>query len=545
MRIKTLHNHLIVNLLIIPIVFLLIAAAVIQFNVRSLTDGLITQKTENTLDVLEQKVHHYLEHPINELGIMEELIPEETFLAKERDIYIDHFIYIERFDLINDQGIVIETYPEIDYRKGFDLSESEIYIESVYANNPITYGKVIHDPVIDATTYWITKKINDNYLVAYVDLSLFEALLSELSIEDGQVGIIDEKGVYVSHTNPLNVEQRVVDSFSSEIRKGTLASGASIKYKNEDYKLLYRDISDYDWYIVYYQDTSMVDQPVQRLLISVALVFSILVGLILFYITRTLSVIDASVSGMMALSANIADGNYSVGPQSFKYREFETLFKSLRVMSNEVESREEEISSLNNELDDNYYTLVVLLAKAIEAKDNYTGGHCERVRDLAMHLSKGLNLSEENNRQLKFGSTLHDIGKLGIPESILNKSGSFTDEEYDFVKKHCSLGYEIMAELPSMHLAKEIILHHHEHIDGKGYPYGLKGDEIPLLARIVSIADAFDAMTSERPYKKRYMSQSEAFKELERCSGTQFDGELVQVFISQMKKNSVAINDIE
>jgi putative nucleotidyltransferase with HDIG domain len=183
--------------------------------------------------------------------------------------------------------------------------------------------------------------------------------------------------------------------------------------------------------------------------------------------------------------------------------------------------------------------MVVLLAKAIEAKDNYTGNHCERVRDYAMLLGESYGLSSEDLIELKFGATLHDIGKLGISEDVLNKPGLFTQEEFEIIKSHSQIGFDIMEEMPMMVKAKQIILHHHERFDGYGYPYGLKGEEIPLLARIVSIADAFDAMTSLRPYRKNCMTKREGFDELRRHSGTQFDPEMIELFIEQVKISSV------
>ncbi len=201
-----------------------------------------------------------------------------------------------------------------------------------------------------------------------------------------------------------------------------------------------------------------------------------------------------------------------------------------------VSTREEEILSLNNELESNYYTTIVLLAKAIDAKDNYTGNHSVRVRDFALLLANELNLSNHELKELKFGATLHDIGKLGVPEYILNKSGRLTDDEYVMIKEHSQTGYNIVEELPGMNLAKQVILHHHERYDGHGYPYGLKGDEIPLLARIVTIADSFDAMTSERLYRAKQMSENEGFQELRENAGIQFDAELVELFINGLKQ---------
>jgi putative nucleotidyltransferase with HDIG domain len=180
---------------------------------------------------------------------------------------------------------------------------------------------------------------------------------------------------------------------------------------------------------------------------------------------------------------------------------------------------------------DESQNLILSLNAALESKDAYTGGHSERVAKYAVELAKHMGLSEADQVLLLRAATLHDIGKIGIPDAILNKSGSLSQDEWLVMCSHPEKSESICSKLKFTHDALPIIRHHHEKYDGTGYPDRLKGDQIPYLARIVSIADAVDAITSNRSYRPARPMQV-ALEELERGSGTQFDPELVNAFLS-------------
>jgi putative nucleotidyltransferase with HDIG domain len=172
----------------------------------------------------------------------------------------------------------------------------------------------------------------------------------------------------------------------------------------------------------------------------------------------------------------------------------------------------------------------------INKKDKYMYGHTERVVIYSNSFSNYVNLNEHDKKTLRFGAYLHDIGKIDAPEEVLNKRERLTDKEFDILKQHPTMGVEVIQHIDSFKELIPLILHHHERYDGRGYPTGLKGDEIPYLARILTIADSFDAMTSNRPYNNR-KNYDEAIEELRRCSGTQFDPELVESFIEMIELN--------
>ena len=185
-----------------------------------------------------------------------------------------------------------------------------------------------------------------------------------------------------------------------------------------------------------------------------------------------------------------------------------------------------------------YIDTLSALTSAIDAKDSYTRGHSERVTDLSMKLARELGIEKTEVEKIKLGGLLHDIGKIGIPEGILNKPGRLDNEEFEVIKSHPDLGVRIMGKVEFLAGVVPIIRYHHERWDGKGYPEGLKGDEIPLLARVVSVVDTFDAMTTDRPYRKA-LSAEEALKEIHHCSGTQFDPEVAAAFIGMMRRDAV------
>ena len=171
------------------------------------------------------------------------------------------------------------------------------------------------------------------------------------------------------------------------------------------------------------------------------------------------------------------------------------------------------------------------IAQAIELKDPYTRGHCDRVAAYALRIAEALRLPEETRRAIKHGSWLHDCGKIGVPEAILNHPGKLSEPDFEVVKKHPGWGAEVGRQANLSEEVINIILHHHERFDGRGYPTGAKGTEIPLEARIVAVADIFDAMTADRPYAKGY-GHAEAMRVMGVLRGAALDPQLVDIFLA-------------
>ncbi|MGB9721937.1 MAG: HD-GYP domain-containing protein [bacterium] len=190
----------------------------------------------------------------------------------------------------------------------------------------------------------------------------------------------------------------------------------------------------------------------------------------------------------------------------------------------------EEIEKLIAKSNKNFIEFVQLIAKTLDVKDEYTADHSLRVLDYAMKIANELNLSETDKEILKQACLLHDIGKLGIPDGILNKKGPLSEKEKRYIRNHPILGKKILGTMSEFKPILDIVYSHHERVDGNGYPEGLDRDKIPLLARIIAVADTFDAMISERPYRKA-KSKETAIKELITVKDTQLDGEIVELFL--------------
>jgi len=187
-----------------------------------------------------------------------------------------------------------------------------------------------------------------------------------------------------------------------------------------------------------------------------------------------------------------------------------------------------------------YRATVRVLAAAIETRDPYTGGHVERVSTFAVAIGRQFGWSDDQLDVLELGALLHDVGKLGVEDRVLRKPGPLDDAEWEQMRQHPALGAALLRAVPFLHGSVDCALRHHERYDGKGYPDGLAGAEIPLEARIVAVADAFDAMTSDRPYRKG-LAVAVALAELERHAGTQFDPSVVAAFLEVVRTGAVTL----
>ena len=186
--------------------------------------------------------------------------------------------------------------------------------------------------------------------------------------------------------------------------------------------------------------------------------------------------------------------------------------------------------SIQEMLIENFFHTARTLAIAVEARDPYTGGHSDRVFQISMEIGKLCNLNPTEQLYLEGGALLHDVGKIGIRDAVLLKPGPLTNLEYKEMQFHAIIGAEMVKKLNCLYGCIDVVLFHHERIDGYGYPYGIKGNEIPLIARITSIADAYDAMTTNRVYRKA-INHEQALEEIIRNSGTQFDSDIVKIFV--------------
>ncbi|HUQ33733.1 MAG TPA: HD domain-containing phosphohydrolase [Pyrinomonadaceae bacterium] len=263
-----------------------------------------------------------------------------------------------------------------------------------------------------------------------------------------------------------------------------------------------------------------------------AATFALLIG---FFFAKKLT---QPVQELAAGAHRIAGGDFSRRIQVRSRTELGELGDSFNLMTDQVESF---IGDLKRAADENrqlFLGTVKGLAAAIDGKDPYTRGHSERVARFSVAIAQGLDLSDEEIEKIRISALLHDVGKIGIDDNVLKKPAALTDEEFALMKQHPQKGYKIMSQIPAMKEFLPGMYMHHEMIDGNGYPQGLKGDEIPMQARIVSVADTFDAMTTDRPYQ-RAMKFEVALDKIKSFVGTRYDERVVASLIAACESGQV------
>ena len=195
---------------------------------------------------------------------------------------------------------------------------------------------------------------------------------------------------------------------------------------------------------------------------------------------------------------------------------------------------EQKVEAQARKIRASFLSAITALAYALEAKDKYTSGHSQRVAEISVAIAKEMGLSQHSTERIRQAGLIHDIGKIGVREAALNKPGRLTDEEFQHVKEHCEMGEHILAPIVEDEEILKVVRHHHEHYDGTGYPNRLSAEQIPLGARILAVADTYDAMTSERPYRGA-MSDEAACAEIESGKRAQFDPEVADAFLRTSK----------
>lgn len=221
----------------------------------------------------------------------------------------------------------------------------------------------------------------------------------------------------------------------------------------------------------------------------------------------------------------------------------EAGIKSIEQM-NTIKKINTELQDKSEELEKAYLDTIGILRQTVEAKDPYTRGHSDRVSEFSVLIGKKMGLDDETLHTLKIGGLFHDIGKIGIPDSILLKESKLSDEEYSQIKNHPTIGAHMLGDAAVFKDIIPIVKHHHERFDGRGYPSQLAGENIPFIARIAAVADTFDAMTSKRTYRDA-LPLSVVKEEIEKCSGTQFDPKIAKVFLDILNNDYKSITDIQ
>jgi putative nucleotidyltransferase with HDIG domain len=240
------------------------------------------------------------------------------------------------------------------------------------------------------------------------------------------------------------------------------------------------------------------------------------------------------------------DGAYDYLTKPFNLDEvILSVVRALEKRRLELENRdyrqhlEQKVEEQAQKIRASFLSAITALAYALEAKDIYTSGHSQRVVEVSVAIAEELGMPQDSIDKIRLAGLVHDIGKIGVKESVLNKPGKLTDEEYQHIKSHCDIGERILTPIVEDEEILKVVRHHHERYDGRGYPDGLSGEQIPLGARILAVADTYDALTSERPYREA-MSAETAFAEIERGKGAQFDPIVAGAFL-RIKKFATSV----
>jgi HD-GYP domain-containing protein (c-di-GMP phosphodiesterase class II) len=234
----------------------------------------------------------------------------------------------------------------------------------------------------------------------------------------------------------------------------------------------------------------------------------------------------------------ISSGDFSQRIEVSSRTELGDLGNSFNLMTDQIEAFIKDLQRSSQENRELFIGTVKALAAAIDGKDPYTRGHSERVSRFSVAIAQRLNLPDDEVEKIRISALLHDVGKIGIDDNILKKPAALTDEEYEIMKKHPQKGYKIMSQIPAMKEFLPGMYMHHEMVDGRGYPQGLKSDEIPLMGKIVAVADTFDAMTTDRPYQKA-MQFEDALLRIESFIGTRYDPEVVGAFAAACREGQI------
>ena len=349
----------------------------------------------------------------------------------------------------------------------------------------------------------------------YLATSLDERYAEELAtLANARIAILSD-GILVASTLPATASREFESSAESRQPTGT----ATLDGQSYSFRRLVQ-VGNTSFYALDSIDESSraATRTASRNLIAIAAGAAALALIASFWLARMLTGPVGALSASLAQAGRTRDVHVTL-PLTGSSRELDTLTETFNTMMASVATAEEQTQAA-------YTGSIRALATALDARDPYTAGHSERVSVLSVAIAKALGLTPEAVEVIRLGALLHDIGKIGVPDEVLLKPGSLTDAEFAIIKQHPVAGARILRSVPFLAEHIPIVELHHERPDGRGYPHGLRGDDIPMPARIVHVADAYDAITSKRAYRGARPS-GEALRELWKFAGTEFHAEVV------------------
>jgi HD-GYP domain-containing protein (c-di-GMP phosphodiesterase class II) len=386
-------------------------------------------------------------------------------------------------------------------------------------------------------------------LAGVVDLADFEHRFRDSTFSGLFVGVIDAAGRVIVSSEPSlrgtsMIESPLVRDFMT--RPLALTSTYTNPANPDAGEVLgsAAPVTSLGWGVVLERPTAVAFAPV-RVMQQRTLIVSAVSGLVAlafgFALSRRLI---RPLQELAHISSEISEGKLSVRSEPVGSDELAQLGRNFNQMAENIESLVRKLKHALRQNQELFLETIRTLAAAIDAKDPYTKGHSERVSSYSMAIARHLGLSFDDVFHVRIAAILHDVGKLGVEDSILNKPGGLTEEEYEVMRRHPDIGAQIMAPISKLKTIIPGIRNHHETWDGRGYPDRLEGQEIPMVARIIGVADTFDAMTTNRPYQKA-MPLEYVTQKLRAMAGTRFDPKVVDAFVAAVEAGDITPPEVE
>lgn len=495
-------------------------------------------------------------------------------------IFDDNLEYYGPYIYKDNVGTLVKT---MEYsNKAYDYFSHDWYHNTLVSDDIIHYSAPFYDEYLDTVFMTAGVKIlneKDKIGVVSIDITLREVnqYLRKISTkEEASAFIITDNGEFWGNSEglALDLDDNIVNLENQELKKlGTilLNNNPSDSVILDQNIYVWSSIGDTKLKLIMGYPKSSIIYPLYRRIALNTLLFALAMGIFIFFLNMILvqriekplrNLISSNLTeeqekiikkngvrndnlnfdSMIKLIQRLLSERQShIDLLNDNNKELSKKNEEIEALYNQTEAMNKELHELLDAVQRGYIVTVRSLSNAIEAKDKYTQGHCENVTKYSLGTAKILGLPDEDLIALEYAALLHDVGKIGIPSSILNKPSKLSETEFEIIKTHPTIGYEILKDIEFLERSALIIHQHHERVDGQGYPLGLKKDELDILTRIITVTDAYDAMTSARPYRKNPLSEKKAIEILVDGSGTQFDSEVVEAFIEYKEKSMMDV----
>lgn len=470
--------------------------------------------------------------------------------------------------ILDENGYVTDSSEEFKTFRGYDFSHNSFYERAMGSSDT-----VVSEPFLSS----VHKKFSLSFTTPYIDMQgkkKFAVLLMNPyfidetdKVESLKYSIVTKNGDVV-FTNRNDHIQLIDSIVIKNIRDNNFKTFIHKDQNTEKYVLttVRADGTTFTYAVVQhyiFNNSALINGIIIIGIVNIALILI----LIFIFSIKVSNIITGYINILFDEMTRVEKGIYDISNiTQYPYKEVNEFMRRFCNMEHKVNQREQELLMYNEELrasndeiikmietinknekekQEQYIEIMHTLLNLIEIKDEYTAGHSKMVTFYTTKIIKVLNSSYGFNldlEKIRVAAILHDIGKIGISSEILNKSSNLTEEEYHIIKSHSEKGYLALKNVKNLKEESIMVKHHHERYDGRGYPDGLKGNDIPLGARIICVADSYDAMTSDRPYRKG-IPMEEAIAELRKNKGSQFDPFIVEVFVSSLINEEVAITE--